>query len=148
MDIQPYLFFDGNCAEAMRFYERALGGKLETLMKVSDAPPSEEMPPGNPDLVLHACLVVEGRMLMASDAMDGACADGTPAESRPYEGMKNFGVALSYPTVAEARRAYDALSEGATVTMPMDKTFFAEAFGMLTDRFGTPWMISGPAPQQ
>jgi PhnB protein len=90
-------------------------------------------PPGTADKIMHARLTLEDGTLMASDWM----AD------RPYEGMHGFSLSLIYPTAAEARRMFAALGQGGKVTMPMDKTFWAEAFGMLVDRFGTPWMING-----
>jgi PhnB protein len=71
---------------------------------------------------------------MGSDAMPG----------QPYGGMKGFSLSLAYPTVAEAKKVFDALSAGGNVTMPFDKTFWSEGFGMLVDRFGAPWMVSGP----
>jgi PhnB protein len=131
--IDTYLFFDGNCAEAMRFYERTLGGKLEVLMTHAESPDAAQMPPGSADRILHARLVLDGRLLMASDAMVG----------QPYTGMKGFSLSLIYPTAADAQRMFDALAEGGQVTMPLQKTFWAEAFGMLVDRFGTPWMVNG-----
>jgi PhnB protein len=130
---QPYLIFDGTCAEAMRFYESTLGGKLESMMTNGESPMCDQMPPGSENRVMHARLVIDGTRLMASDAMIG----------HPYEGMKSFSLALSYPTVEEAQRVFDALAEGGKVNMPLQKTFWAEAFGMLADRFGTPWMING-----
>ncbi|HEX3553391.1 MAG TPA: VOC family protein [Thermoanaerobaculia bacterium] len=134
-NLSPYLFFDGNCADAMRFYERTLGGKLD-LMKASDSPAAAQMPPGSGDQILHARLLLDdGRALMASDWMDG----------QPYPGKKGVSLSLGYPTVAEAQRVFDALAAGGKVNMPFQKTFWAEAFGMLEDRFGTPWMVSGPA---
>ena len=134
--LSPYLFFDGTCAEAMRFYEHTLGGKLEMLLKASEGPPGSGCPEGsepNPDAILHACVEIQGRLLMASDWMG----------DQPYPGMNGFSLALNYPTVAEARRVFDALAAGGQVRMPLDKTFWVEAFGMLVDRFGTPWMVSG-----
>ncbi len=132
-NLNPYLFFDGNCADAMRFYERTLGGKLD-LMKASEAPAGAEMPPGPGDSILHARLVLDdGRVLMASDWM----------ASEPYPGRKGFSLSLGYSTVAEAQRIFDALADGGKVNMPFQKTFWAEAFGMLEDRFGTPWMVNG-----
>ncbi|HEX4964042.1 MAG TPA: VOC family protein [Thermoanaerobaculia bacterium] len=132
-NLAPYLFFDGNCADAMHFYERTLGGKLE-LMKASESPVADEMPPGSGDRNLHARLVLDdGRVLMASDWMAG----------QPYPGKKGFSLSLGYPAVAEAQRIFDALAEGGQVTMPFQKTFWAEGFGMLEDRFGTPWMVNG-----
>src|SRR4029079_3361266 len=91
-------------------------------------------PPGSADRILHARLVIDGHALMASDSMVG----------HPYEGMKGFSLSLGYPTVAEAKKVFNALSDGGKITMPIEKTFWAEAFGMLVDRFGTAWMISGP----
>ncbi|HVE52554.1 MAG TPA: VOC family protein [Ramlibacter sp.] len=136
-ELDSYLFFNGNCAEAMRFYERTLGGTLEPIMKYGDRPDESGctggVPPG--DLVMHACLTLGNRRLMASDMMPGQAA-ATPGA---------FALALNYPTAQEARRAFDALAQGGTVTMPMEKTFWTEAFGVLTDRFGTPWMVGGGA---
>jgi PhnB protein len=132
--INTYLIFDGNCAEAMRFYERTLGGTLETMMTHGESPIAAQTPPDSANRILHARLVGDGGMvLMASDAM----------VRRSYEGMKNFSVSLIYPAVAEARRVFDALADGGRVTMPFEKTFWAKGFGMLVDRFGTPWMLNG-----
>jgi PhnB protein len=132
--LNAYLGFDGNCAEAMRFYERVLGGKIEMMMTCAQSPMRDQVPPGNEDRVMHARLAIDGGVLMAGDAI-GNC--------EPYEGMKGFSLTLSYPTAAEAKRVFEGLSEGGTVRMPLNKTFWAETFGMLTDRFGTPWIING-----
>ena len=129
-EISAYLFFDGNCAEAMRFYERTLGGKL-TLMTHAEAPGGAQAPPGNTDRIMHARLALDGGALMASDEMEG----------HSYAGMKEFKLSLTYPTAAEAQRVFDALAEGGQVDLPFQKTFWAEGFGMLVDRFGTPWMV-------
>jgi len=131
--LDAYLFFDGTCAEAMRFYERALGGKLEMMMTHAESPEAAQSPPGNADRIMHARLVIDGRLLMASDWMVG----------QPYPGMNGFSLSLVYPTVAEAQRIFGSLAKGGQVRMPLEKTFWVEAFGMLVDRFGTPWMISG-----
>jgi PhnB protein len=136
--LDPYLFFDGNCAEAMRFYERTLGGKIEMMMTHAQSPMAAQAVPANADRILHACLEFDGQRLMASDTMAGEA----------YGGMKNVSLSLLYPTVADARRVFDALAAGGQVTMPMEKTFWAEAFGMLVDRYGTSWMVScAPAKQ-
>ena len=132
--LNAYLFFDGTCADAMRFYERTLGGKLEMMMTHAESPMADKTPPGSADRIMHARVAVDGGTLMASDSMAG----------QPYAGMKGFSLSLIYPTVADAKRVFNALAAGGSVTMPMEKTFWAEAFGMLVDRFGTPWMISGP----
>ena len=103
------------------------------MMKNGDSPIAHQMPTGNADSILHARLVIDGRVLMASDWM----AD------RPYEGMQGFSLSLTYPMVADAQRVFDTLADGGQVTMPLQKTFWSEAFAMLVDRFGTPWMING-----
>ena len=132
LQLDTYLFFDGNCADAMRFYERTLGGKLQ-LMTHGQSPMAAQTPPGSANRIMHARLELDGRLLMASDSMVG----------QPTQGMKGFSLSLIYPTVAEAQRMFAALAEGGQVTMPIAKTFWAEAFGMLVDRFGTPWMVNG-----
>ena len=130
--LDAYLIFDGNCADAMRFYERTLGGKLEIMMTHAEAPMAAQTPPGSADRILHARLVIDGRLLMASDSMVG----------QPYEGMNGFSVSLMYAKVADAKRVF-ALAKGGKVIMPLQKTFWVEAFGMLVERFGTPWMVNG-----
>jgi PhnB protein len=129
-----YLFFDGHCAEAMRFYERTLGGKIEMMMTAGESPMAEQSGgPADADRIMHARLLVGERALMASDWMGESA----------YPGMNGFSLSLEYPTSAEARRVFDALAEGGQVRMPLEKTFWAESFGMLVDRFGTPWMVNG-----
>ena len=129
MKIESYIFFTDQCAEAMRFYEKALGGKIEAMMKYGDSPAGPHNPPEMADKVIHARLVVGDAVLMASD--------GPEAESR-----KGFAVTLQVDTVAEADRLFNALGEGGMVTMPIGETFFSKRFGMLTDRFGVPWMVN------
>lgn len=130
--LDAYLFFDGTCADAMRFYERTLGGKL-SLMTHAESPMAAQTPPGSANRILHARLELDGHVLMASDSMVG----------HPYEGMKGFSLSLTYLTASDAQKVFDALAQGGKVTMPMQKTFWAEGFGMLVDRFGTPWMVGG-----
>jgi len=132
MQLDAYLTFNGNCADAMRFYQRTLGGKLD-LMTHAQSPIAGQTPPGSENRIMHARLAIDGRLLMASDSMVG----------HPYEGMKGFSLSLIYPTVTEAQRVFNALADGGKVIMPLDKTFWAKAFGMLVDRFGTPWMVNG-----
>jgi PhnB protein len=131
MRIDPYLNFDGDCAEAFRTYERILGGRLETLMTHGESPIAGEVPAAWHDRILHATLVVGEAVLMGSD---------TPPEY--YEKATGGHVSLQIGDPAEAERVFHALAEGGRVTMPMGRTFWAERFGMLTDRFGTPWMIN------
>jgi PhnB protein len=130
--LDSYLMFNGTCADAMRFYEQTLGGKLD-LVTAGQSPAAGHTPPGTENLILHARLDLDGRSLMASDWMD----------TQPYPGMGGFSLAIAYPEVEEAQRVFGLLADGGKVTMPMGSTFFAKAFGMLVDRFGTPWMVSG-----
>lgn len=131
--LETYLTFNGNCAEAMRFYERTLGGKIEMMLTFADAPDANQYPAAAAKQIMHASIDIGGHRLMASDAMPG----------QPYEGMTGFSLSLGHDTAAEAKKVFDALSAGGQVTMPLQETFWAETFGMLIDRFGTPWMLSG-----
>ena len=130
--LNPYLVFDGDCAEAMRFYQRTLGGKLD-LMTNGESPVAAHTPPGAADRIMHARLTLDGQLLMGSDAMVG----------HPYPGKNGFSVSVICPSAAEAKRVFDGLADGGRVTMPLQKTFWAEAFGMLVDRYGAPWMVNG-----
>jgi PhnB protein len=132
MKIETYIFFTDQCAEAMRFYAKVLGGKIEAMMTYGDAPPGPHNTPEMAHKVIHARVVAGDAVLMASD--------GPEAEVR-----KGFAVTLQVDTVEEVDRLFTALGEGGTVTMPVGETFFSKRFGMLTDRFGTPWMINGPS---
>ena len=132
MQVNPYLNFDGQCAEAFRFYERVLGGKIEAMMTHGEAPIAGEVPPGWHDRIMHARLVVGDQVLMASDS---------PPEY--YQKPQGLYVSLHIEKSADARRIFDALADNGAVTMPFEKTFWAAGgFGMLVDRFGTPWMIN------
>jgi PhnB protein len=139
MAFHPYLFFGGNCREAFTRYQEIFGGEL-FVMTPKDAPAAEQqqIPPGKEDYVIHAALTFEVHLLMASD-------DPMSEKFGPVQGMM---VSFSTPDVGEAKRVYDALAEGGTQTQPMIETFFSPAWGMVTDRFGTPWMVSAnqPAP--
>ena len=137
----PYLFFPGTCAEAMRFYEKTLGGRIEFMMNHAQMPKEAggmPVPPGSDELIMHCRFVVDGRALLASDWL----------APMPYPGIHGVAIALVYPDVAKARAVYAALSEGGQVSMPTQQTFWIESFGMVTDRFGTPWMVSGGKPAQ
>lgn len=131
--LDPYLFFDGNCADAMRFYEKTLGGRLTALMTHGDSPMKDQCGAALKGRIMHACLALDGRSLMASDTMAG----------EPYQGMQNFSVSLAYPTADEAKNVFGRLADGGQVQMPIDKTFWADAFGMVKDRFGTTWFVGG-----
>ena len=131
-----YLGFNGNCAEAMRFYERTLGlgAKLELLLRGADTPMAEQIAAEHRQRIIHARLRFEdGSYLFAGDA---------PAQV-PYEGIRSVSIVMNYPTVAEAGRVFQELAEDGRVTMPQQPTMWARSCGMVLDRFGTPWIING-----
>jgi PhnB protein len=134
MQVQPYLFFNGRCEEAIEFYRRALGAKVDTLMRYKespDPPPPDMVPPGSENKVMHASLRVGDTTVMASD---GSCSGQL--------GFQGFSLAIAAATPAEADRLFAALADGGQVQMPLTKTFWSPRFGMLTDRFGVGWMIN------
>jgi PhnB protein len=135
MPFHPYLFFGGNCREAFTRYQEIFGGEL-MLMPAKDAPSDQPVPAEFADSIIHAALTFDGNLLMASD-------DPTTDDFGPVQGMM---VTYSAPDVGEAKRVFDALAEGGTVTEPLGETFFSPAFGMCADRFGTPWMVTADAP--
>ena len=133
-DFIPYLSFNGNCADAMRFYERALGAKIEIMMSGADSPMAAQIPKEVAHRILHARLVLpDGGTLYAGDAPG----------NMPYQGIHGIGITLNYETTADAQRIFDRLADGGKVTMAMQPSFWAKSFGMLTDKFGTPWLING-----
>lgn len=132
--LNAYLSFDGDCAEAMKYYARVLGARLEALITYADVPGGDApTPPSHAARIMHACLVHPDFSLMAGDTPPGV----------PYKGVSGVMMTLTYPTAAEARRVFEALANGGRVTMPRAETFWADTFGMVTDRFGTPWGING-----
>lgn len=132
--LNPYVFFDGDCEQAMRFYESVFRTSVEMMMYESETPNAKPLPAGKKGAVVHARLPLYGGALMASDWM----------VDRPYEKKQGFYVSLICPDLKEARRIFDAFAEGGQVNMPFEKTFWSEGFGMVIDRFGTPWMVNGP----
>ena len=131
MQLNPYLTFSGQCEAAFRFYEKVLGGKIEAMMPHAGTPAAEHVPPEWRSKIMHARLTVGDKVLMGSDA--------PPAHHEP---MKGFSVTLGVEDPADAERIFHALAENGTVRMPIQQTFWAARFGMLVDRFGTPWMIN------
>ena len=137
MQVQPYLFFDGRCEEALGFYQRALGAQLDMLMRYKEAPdppPPGMVPPNWDDKVMHASFRIGESTVMASDD----CM--TPGTT-----FRGFSLSINAPDEAAARLLFDALADGGKVTMPLGKTFWSPCFGMLSDRYGVGWMI-GVAP--
>lgn len=131
MRLNPYLMFDGRCEEAFRFYEKVLGGKIEAMFPHEGTPAEGHVPPEWRKKIMHARLVVGDQVLMGSDS--------PPQYQSP---MKGFSVSINVSDSAEAERIFHALGEGGNVTMPIQQTFWAARFGMLTDRYGTPWMVN------
>jgi PhnB protein len=134
MQVQPYLFFEGRCEEALAFYAQALGAETRSVLRYRESPDPAPIPPGNGEKVMHAEFQVGGTVVMCSDGM----CSGRPA-------FNGFGLALPVSDVAAAQRLFGALCDGGDVRMPMGATFFSPAFGMVTDRFGVLWMVmAGP----
>jgi PhnB protein len=133
MQVQPYLFFDGRCEEAVEFYRRALGAEVQMLMRFKDNPEPPDpgmVPPGSGDKVMHTSFRIGDSTVMASD---GRC-QGKPS-------FQGFSLSLTARDDAEAERLFAALADGGQVQMPLAKTFFSSRFGMVADRFGVPWMV-------
>ena len=131
MQLNPYLFFDGQCEAAFKFYEQCLGGKIVAMLSHAGTPAEGQVPANWRDKIMHARMLVGDEALMGSDA---------PPEH--YEQTKGFSVSLSIDDPAQAERVFNALAEKGTVKMPFQRTFWAVGFGMLVDRFGIPWMIN------
>lgn len=132
MKVNPYLFFDGTCEQAFKFYADVLGAKIEAMMSYKDMPPNERMPADWKDKIMHGRISLGGYDIMASDAAPG-----------DYNEPRGFDLTLNIDTVEEAERIYKALSQGArAIRMPLGETFWAQRFGAFTDKFGTPWMIN------
>jgi len=139
MAFYPYLFFGGNCREAFNRYQEIFGGEL-VVLAMSDLPPGEEPPPqGKEHLVMHAALMLGDDMIMGSDDIMSTDSFG------PVQGIL---VNYSPKDAGEAKRVFDALAEGGETAQPLIQTFFSPAFGMVTDKFGTPWMISAEQEEQ
>jgi PhnB protein len=133
MQVQPYLFFDGRCEEAIAFYRGALGAEVTMLMRFKDSPESNEkpmVPPESGDKIMHANLRIGDSTVMASD---GQCT------GRP--GFLGFSLSITASDDAQAKRLFAALADGGQVQMPLTKTFYSPHFGMVADRFGVSWMV-------
>jgi len=139
--IQPYLFFNGSCEQAVEFYRKALGAEVEMMMRYKESPeppPPGKLPPGFENKIVHASFRIGQTTVMASD--------GCAAEKPNFQG---FSLSLGVPNETEADRAFAALSDGGQVRMPLTKTFWSPRFGMVEDRFGVGWMVSViPAEQK
>ena len=131
MQVNPYLNFNGDCEAAFKFYAEALGGKIDMMMTFADAPSDAGVPADWRKKIMHISMNLAGAALMGSDAPDDR-----------YQKPQGFHVSLQTTEPGEAERAFAALSKGGAVRMPLQQTFFATRFGMVTDQFGIPWMIN------
>lgn len=131
MQLNTYLSFNGQCEEALNLYAKCLNGKIAFMMKNGESPMADKMPDELKNRVMHATLHFGDQVIMGADA-----------PPQYYSQPQGFSVSISVKEVAEAERIFNALSAGGTVKMPLEKTFWAERFGMFVDRFGTPWMIN------
>jgi PhnB protein len=145
MYVQPYLYFDGRTEEALKFYEKAVGAKIDVLMRFSEAPPMDPSstegcaggpPPSSAEKIMHCSFHIGDTEILASDGM---CAGKAT--------FAGISLAIQADTVDQAKKYFAALGEGGQVQMPMTATFFAEAFGMVADKFGVSWMVLG-GPKQ
>ncbi|HEX9941352.1 MAG TPA: VOC family protein [Thermoanaerobaculia bacterium] len=138
MQVEPYLFFDGNCEEAVEFYRSALGAEVEMLMRYKESPeppPPDMCPPGSEDNVMHTSFRIGDTRVMASDDPTG------------HPRFQGFSLSITVPDEATADRFFAVLADGGQVQMPLGKTFWSPRFGMVADRFGVGWMISVAAPE-
>jgi PhnB protein len=135
MKINTYLIFNGQCEAAFKFYELAIGAKIQFMMTHGESPMAAHVSPEWRPKIIHGTLGVGDQVLMASDA---------PPDH--YEKPQGFSVSIEVKDATEAERKFQALSENGKVTMPMQETFWATRFGMLVDQFGIPWMVNCPKP--
>jgi PhnB protein len=131
MIVEPYLFFDGRCEEAVEFYRSAAGAQVEGVMRWKESPDKGQCAPGYENKVMHAAFRIGDSLVMASDG-------NKPEPGKTFQG---FSLALTVDTPAEADQRFNALSAGGQVLQPLAQTFFSPRFGMLTDRFGVMWMV-------
>lgn len=130
MQLNPYLGFNGNCAEAFKFYEQVFGGKITFMQTWGDSPACDQMPAEARDGIMHATLNIGESVLMGADSPPGQ-----------YTEPQGIHVVIHFKEPAEGEQIFKKLSEGGKVQMPFGATFFSSGFGMCADRFGTPWMI-------
>ena len=134
MQLQPYLFFNGRCEEALDFYKKVFGAEIVMMMRMKESPephPPGMLPPGSENKIMHAQVAVGGAHFMASD--------GRASSEVHFQG---FALSLAFPDEEGAKKAYDAVSKQGRVDMPLTKTFWSPCFGMVTDQFGVQWMIT------
>ena len=133
MQVNPYLFYNGNCEAALKFYQKVLGAEIEVMLTYETGPAEMQMPPEWKNKILHAKILIDGEVIMASDAPPGN-----------FHQPQGFSVSLQVEDPADAERRFKALAEGGAINMVFGKTFFSRGFGMCVDQFGTPWMVNCP----
>lgn len=133
MQVNPYLFYDGNCEAALKFYAKVLGARIDAMLTYEGGPAEMPIPPEWKKKVMHARISIDGEVLMASDAPPGN-----------FHQPQGFAVSLQVEDPADAERRFKALAEGGTINMAFGKTFFSRGFGMCVDQFGMPWMVNCP----
>ena len=134
MQVNPYLFFNGNCEEALKYYQKVLNAEIEAILPYENGPAEMPTSPEWKKKVMHAKITIDGEVIMASDAPPGH-----------FHKPQGFSVSLTVKDPTEAERKFKALSEGGAVNMAFAKTFFSKGFGMCVDQFGIPWMVHCPA---
>ena len=135
MQVNPYLSFNGQCEAAFTLYERCLGARLGPIFRYAGSPMADQVPPDWQDKIMHGSVTIGGQVLMGGDV----------APDR-YEEPRGFNLSIQISDTKEAERIFDALAEDGTITMPLEKTFWAARFGMVVDRFGIPWLINCEEP--
>lgn len=137
MKVQAYISFSGRCEEALAFYKKAVGAEITGLMRWKESPEADmKGPPGFEEKIMNAAFRIGETYLMADDGMSDKAAE-----------FKGMTLAIEVADDAEAKRVFTAMGEGGKVTMPLMKTFWSSSFGMLTDKFGVPWMVNAEAPK-
>ena len=131
MTMNPYLSFKGDCEAAFKYYEQHLGGEMGAIFRYGGTPLSGSVPEDWPDKVMHGSITIGGQTLQAADVGPGQ-----------YELPRGFSLTLQIKSTADAERMFEALASGGQVRLPLEKTFWAERFGMVTDRFGVPWIVN------
>lgn len=131
MQMSPYLSFQGDCEAAFKFYEQCLGGQLGAIFRYAGSPLAEQVPAAWSDKVMHGSLTVGAQVLMGADVA-----------TEQYEEPKGISLLLQIKSTADAERIFHALAKNGRVVLPLEKTFWAERFGMVVDRFGIPWIIN------
>jgi PhnB protein len=131
MKLNPYLSFDGRCREAFEFYEKTFGGRIAFIQTIGESPMASSMPPDTHGRVMHVTLNIGDQVLQGADS-----------PSAVFTKPAGLSVALHFESAVDGQRVFDALAQDGTVQMPFQETFWTTGFGMLTDRFGTPWVLN------